>query len=84
MTSCDHTHFHQHSDFQFLADKKILMLNLTLHCKDCGMPFKFVGVPAGISLSRATTSFGGNELRVPVEPAPEMIPILEAERKSKN
>lgn len=48
----------------FSADVKI-------NCADCGMPFEFIGLPAGISAtnSKPMVSMDGKELRAPIKPS---------------
>jgi len=44
------------------------MLDLTLRCSDCGLPFEFFGVPVGVSQETPMMSFNKQELRIPVRP----------------
>src|SRR5260370_19509987 len=37
--------------------------DIRIQCVECGLPFEFIGLPAGLSPSVATTSFPGDELR---------------------
>lgn len=43
-------------------------MDLTVHCADCMMPFKFKGMQVGYSPSRPTTNFEQVEARLPIEP----------------
>lgn len=40
-----------------------------IRCIECSEPFRFTGVPAGLSPSRPTCSIDETELRIPVRPA---------------
>ena len=46
----------------FCADVKI-------NCAECGMPFRFIGLPAGVHFAEPRVAVGGMELRAPIEPA---------------
>ena len=46
-------------------------IDVKVRCRKCEMPFKFIGLSAGSHPSKPTVSFGGDELRSPIEPAPE-------------
>lgn len=46
-------------------------VDVKVRCASCGMPFRFVGVGSGASPWEPKTSVGGDELRAPIEPAPE-------------
>lgn len=41
---------------------------LSVVCADCGEPFRFDGVPAGMSYDAPATSVDGRELRAPIRP----------------
>lgn len=43
-------------------------MDVTVKCAECGMPFEFIGVPAGISFKHPTVSADFKELRVPIRP----------------
>lgn len=38
-------------------------------CSDCDLPFRWMGLPAGMSFVRPMVSVDGLELRAPLEPA---------------
>ena len=42
---------------------------ITVECADCGLQFRFIGVPAGNHHSEPRVSVDGKELRAPIEPA---------------
>lgn len=42
--------------------------DIRIRCAECGLPFEFIGLPAGLSPSQPTSSFAGDELRVPIKP----------------
>ena len=46
----------------YTADVKIT-------CAECGLPFRFLGIPAGSHYAEPRVSIDGTELRAPLEPA---------------
>lgn len=42
---------------------------VTIKCTDCDEPFRFIGVPAGLSSNRPMVSPDETELRAPIRPA---------------
>lgn len=43
-------------------------VDLTVLCAECGTPFRFLGLPGGLSPFRPTSGFDGFEARLPIEP----------------
>jgi hypothetical protein len=43
--------------------------DVQIQCAQCGLPFRFVGVSAGVHHSEPRVSVDGMELRAPIEPA---------------
>jgi hypothetical protein len=43
--------------------------DVTVSCKQCGMPFRFIGLSGGRSPTDPRVSVDGIELRAPIEPA---------------
>lgn len=42
--------------------------DIRIFCADCGLPFQFRGVPAGISLEKPAANFDWTEMSVPIMP----------------
>ena len=40
-----------------------------VHCAECGLPFRFIGLAAGSHYAEPRVSIDGKELRAPIEPA---------------
>ena len=57
---------------RFLADVKI-------RCDQCGVPFRFIGLPAGVDLNGAATSIDATEACLAIAPKSEVIPPVEDE-----
>ncbi len=55
-------------------------LDLAVLCKDCGLPFRFLGLQAGLHPREPRVSIDATELRAPLEPSyvPEILgtPIM--------
>lgn len=45
------------------------MLDIVIRCKDCGLPFEFVGVPGGYSPGQPMCNFDSTELSAPIKPS---------------
>lgn len=45
--------------------------DIRIRCSKCGLPFRFKGLPTGSSPDQPMASFLGDELRAPIEPAPD-------------
>lgn len=55
---------------RFCADVKI-------QCAECGLPFRFIGLPAGLDLNGAATSVDATEARLAIAPKGEVVSVLE-------
>ncbi|MGE0444534.1 MAG: hypothetical protein AB7P99_04845 [Vicinamibacterales bacterium] len=66
--ACAHEEFEASVAVGRILDVGKFTAELRVKCRQCGEPFRFVGVPAGVSLDRATVSIDELELRVPIEP----------------
>lgn len=42
-------------------------LDLVVRCKDCGLPFEFIGLPGGYHFNAPTVNIDGTELRCPMK-----------------
>ena len=58
----------------FLEDIGRYSAEVHIKCKDCGVPFSFLGLPKGLDLEGASTDVDGTELRVAI--APGIDPLL--------
>ena len=67
--ACKHMNFHAQVNvhrFDDLPDKA--MAHLTIKCTECGTPFQFRGLPAGLHMDGAAVSFDGLEARLAIVP----------------
>ena len=56
---------------------KRFMADVTIKCAQCGIPFRFIGLPAGCDLNGASVSVGATEARLAIAPKGEVISELE-------
>ena len=74
---CKHVNLHGHLHITHLEDIGRYTADVRVHCKDCGLPFRFIGLPAGLDLDGATVSVDGTEVRFAMAPKGEVVPELE-------
>ncbi len=53
---------------EFTEDSGRFLLGVRVHCQDCGKPFVFLGLPAGVNLEGAAVSVDGTEARLAIAP----------------
>jgi hypothetical protein len=46
--------------------------DVTVHCRDCGLPFRWLGLPSGVSKGQPTTSIDGLEMRGLIAPGADL------------
>lgn len=63
---CDHNNFESFVAVNRLEDSGRFQMDIRVRCRDCGMPFRFLGVPCGLDLNSARVSFDGTELRAAI------------------
>lgn len=49
--------------------------DIKIKCDQCGKPFEFVGVSAGLSKKHPTTNIDSTELRAPIRPSEGKIAV---------
>ncbi len=52
--------------------------DIRIICEDCKLPFRFIGLPAGIDLNGAAVSIDGTEGRFAIAPKGEVLTPLES------
>lgn len=67
--TCEHENFDAHVAVNRLEDVHKFAADITIKCLDCGLSFRFLGLPVGLNLDGATISVDGTELRIAIEPA---------------
>lgn len=66
--TCAHLNFDAQNRVVRLEDCGKFMLEVEVKCTDCGTPFKFKGLWAGLNTNGAAVSSDGTELRIAIEP----------------
>ena len=76
---CDHKETEATVEVTCLEDSGKWAADLKLKCSKCGVPFRFIGVPGGLSFSHPTITIDGQELCMPIEPAhvPRLVALEE-------
>lgn len=65
---CEHKDFTAHVVVTRIEDVKGFFADIRVKCADCGLPFEFVGVDAGLSYEKPMASVDAQELRAPIRP----------------
>jgi hypothetical protein len=66
--ACTHPEFSAQVKIARVEDVGKFVAEIAIACGVCGEPFRFVGVPAGLSYERPMVSIDGLELNAPIEP----------------
>jgi hypothetical protein len=74
MQKCDHPNFKCDANIFRLTDGEGgpvtgYTADIRIKCSECGLPFRFRGLPAGSHFAEPTVSADALELRAPLEPA---------------
>lgn len=73
MADCPHEDFHAAVDVNRLEDTGGFIVDVRIYCRQCQLPFSFVGFPAGLSFGRPMVSVDATELHLPIEPGPQPL-----------
>lgn len=65
-TDCKHENFAAQVDVNRLEDSGRFTADVRIACSQCGTPFRFLGLPAGVDLNGATVSVDGTEARLAI------------------
>ncbi|KKM86430.1 hypothetical protein LCGC14_1279090 [marine sediment metagenome] len=71
VSKCEHMNFRASVEVARLTDGDLVTrysADIKINCIECHTPFHFIGIPAGLSPSHPSVSFGGDELRAPIAP----------------
>ena len=76
--TCLHEQFDTHAAIHRMAESEDgpienYSVEFKVSCKQCGQPFRFKGVPVGLSFARPMMSPNGEELRCPIEPSDDTL-----------
>lgn len=66
---CKHENFHAHVEVNRIEDIGRFTADIRIRCRECDLPFEFVGVgECGSSYEFPTVDPSAQELRVPIKP----------------
>lgn len=75
---CPRENFDAHVAVHRLGDGagtiRNFMADITAQCSNCGTPFHFVGVPAGLSFRRPMVDVAATTMHAPIAPGPAPLP----------
>ena len=77
MEHCKHSVFDCDVMVNRLEDVGLFNADVRIKCAECGMPFRFIGLPAGVDLNGAAVSVDGTEARLAIAPKGDVITPLE-------
>ena len=64
--TCKHEQFSAQVDVNRLEDSGRFSAEVRIKCAQCGAPFRFLGLPAGLDLNGASVSADGTEARLAI------------------
>ncbi len=68
MSECEHKEFEANVEVNRIEDVQKFAADVHIVCRDCKTPFRFLGLPGGVSLSHPTVSIDAIEARLPIAP----------------
>lgn len=77
MNKCPHNDFSLSAVVTRIEEKGRFQADIRIRCTDCGLPFRFIGLPAGLDLNGAATSVDATEARLAIAPRGEVVSALE-------
>jgi hypothetical protein len=84
LDQCQHEDFEAAVDVHRLEDSGRFQADVRINCKECGLPFRFIGLPAGLDLNGAATSADATEARLSIAPKGEVVSAIEGEVRAQN
>lgn len=52
-------------------------VDVAIRCRDCGLPFRFIGLPHGLDMNGAAVSANGEEARLCIAPQGEVLTMVD-------
>lgn len=77
LVKCDHPDFHANVTVNRLQDTGRFQADVTICCAQCHLPFRFIGLPAGLDLNGASTSADATEARLAIAPKGEVVSAIQ-------
>lgn len=75
--TCKHASFTAHVDVTRIVESNRLYADVKVQCAGCGLPMRFIGLPAGVDVNGAAVSADACEARLAMAPKGEVIPPLD-------
>lgn len=76
---CPHELFRADVAVNRLSDSGRFNADIRIRCEQCGEPFRFLGLPAGIDLNGAAVSADGTEARLAIGTAETVANIIDGD-----
>jgi hypothetical protein len=73
MTTCPHTELASEARIVKFDDTQQFMAEFTVRCALCGIPFRFLGPPTGLSMTHPTVDVPATTLHAPIAPGERAI-----------
>ncbi len=82
MANCEHLNFMTYAEIARMPSVENgpidrFSASIRIVCEDCGLPFRFIGLPAGVDLNGAATSIDATEARLAIAPKGQVISVLD-------
>lgn len=82
MINCEHNDFTVEVDVNRLpavegGPIERYSADVRIKCAECGVPFRFLGLPAGLDLTGAATSVDGEEARLAILPRGQVLSVID-------
>jgi hypothetical protein len=74
---CPHESFDAKVDVYHLTDTGRFSADVRIKCRQCGTPFRFIGLPCGLDLNGAAVNPDATEARLAIAPKGEVIPMVD-------
>lgn len=74
---CEHKDFSAEVDVSRLEDTGRFMADVRIKCADCGLPFRFIGLPCGVDVNGAAVNINGQEAHLSIAPHNEVRSVLD-------
>lgn len=74
---CEHKDFEAHVAVNRIEDTGQFAADVHIRCKDCQMPFQFIGLPTGLNSEGAACSVDATEARLAIVPYGQAKTVLD-------
>ncbi len=75
---CEHQSFECNCAVNRIEDTGRFNMDVTVKCVDCGVPFRFIGLPTGLDMNGAAVSVDGTEGRFAIAPKGQVVTPLDS------